>query len=86
MKDFYGVSDLLLCEDDCAPDARAHFESQLEHMGLPSIASFFASPDRRGDEMMSQYRLDDMVLEISGDDPYYKLYRLANSHKRRTHK
>lgn len=63
-------------EDDCDPDAREYFEKGLkEKIGI-SLSEFkengiLIEPD----ELTMQWYYQGYVLEYSGDDPYYRVYR-----------
>lgn len=65
----------LLQEDDCAPDAREYFFKDLENKFGLSYFDFHVSGEFQevDDGMTLQWKYGKYILEISADDPYYKL-------------
>lgn len=65
----------LLYEDDCAPDAREYFDKDMKekyNIGLHDFKMLgrYVEVDNG---MTLEWHLLGHVLEISADDPYYKL-------------
>ena len=66
--------EIVLQEDDCAPDARASFEHDFCRLsGGLDVGSFksLAQYEERDCGMTQSWLLGDLVLSISADDPFY---------------
>lgn len=77
------VKELLIQQDDCAPDSRLCFEHEMiERFGL-SIMVFKSLGLRyeRHEGITIGWRFEDFLLEISVEDPHYKLYQLKEKEK-----
>jgi hypothetical protein len=68
----------ILYEDDCAPDAREYFEKDLLKITHMNIREFIdtGSFEEKDNGMTLTWQNAEFILEYSGDDPYYRLYRL----------
>lgn len=71
-KDSVPKKQLLLQEDDAAPDARDYFLRELMDIYGLSLALF----QNRGVKTEFGYRLMDYQLEIFPDDQHYHLYKI----------
>lgn len=70
--------ELVLMEDDCAPDAREYFEKKLYDLLGWTIREFqdeAGPPTISDDELHMEWSVHNWVLSYDGDDPYYKLHR-----------
>ena len=77
----------LLCQDDCAPDSLESFEHDFPtKSGGLTLAEFteratredydgYGNPCDPFDSFTVEWRLGDLVLSVSADDPYYELAR-----------
>ena len=68
---------LVISQDDCAPDAREYFDNKMKSIVGYTIEGFKARASaviKKDDH--SEYVLNNYVLTISADDPFYKLYKL----------
>lgn len=65
---------LLLEEDDCAPDSLVYFEKYLKEKYNLTISDFINKGTRTG----TSYRLENMVLKMEPDSPFWKLYEISN--------
>ena len=68
--------ELLLAQDDCAPDSLEYFIKEMQEKFGLSIKDF--KEDGEEDlvnEILQEWRLGEYVLSFSGDDPYYRLER-----------
>jgi hypothetical protein len=70
---------LILSEDDSAPDARIYFSEHFKKETGTGLWTFMMLANRTDpNEMTIQYTLNEYQLEYSGDDPFYKLYELKD--------
>ncbi len=68
---------LLLCEDDCAPDAREYFEKEMKNKFNISFQDIMEKGTLiTSDELTMEWRFQDYVLSYSADDPFYQLNRI----------
>ena len=73
------MKELILMQDDCAPDAREYFEKDLVKITGMTIGEFqhqHGEPDME-DEMHMEWIHEDYVLSYDGDDPWYKLHKVV---------
>ena len=89
--DYYGYIDelnelvnkglnLLLMEDDCAPDRREYFDKGMLEITGMTYSQFIDHPStitmHVEDDMHAEWRNGYFVLSFDGDDPFYKLHRI----------
>jgi hypothetical protein len=68
------VKQLLLVEDECAPDALEYFDSQLFKLTGLTLQDFF----KNGERIEFGYSLCEYSLEYLSDEPYWRLYKKFN--------
>jgi hypothetical protein len=67
----------LFQQDDCAPDSMEYFEEQLvKEIGINSYKFKLDAKFKEADMTLS-WELNGYLLEYSGDDPFYILYKLG---------
>jgi len=66
----------LLEQDDCCPDSMQTFEEQFYTIVNKSITEFKMGAETKHTESDLVYENSGFKLEVSADDPYYKLYLL----------
>ena len=70
---------LLLQEDDCAPDAWESFAAKFPlHSGGMSVEKFkkLACREDFDDGFATYWRLGQLTLSVSADDPFYSLHQI----------
>ena len=70
---------LLLQQDDCAPDAWESFAAKFPlHSGGLSVEKFkkLACREDFGDGFAIYWRLGQLTLSVSVDDPFYSLHQI----------
>ena len=67
----------ILYEDDCAPDAREYFDIDMKKITGMTVTEFenAAVLTELDNGMIMQYAYGPFILEYSGDDPFYRLYK-----------
>lgn len=65
------VKQILLVEDECAPDAMEYFDSQLFKLTGLTLKDFF----KNGERIEFGYSLGEYSLEHLSDEPYWRLYK-----------
>lgn len=69
----------ILMEDDygCCPDAQNRFNNQLQENSLPSIQDFRSFGIELSTERGTQRRYKGFLLEYTGEDPYFKVFKIG---------
>lgn len=68
------MSEYLLREDDCAPDALEYFIKDMrQKFGLDFYEFTEKGIRTEPDELTMKWRYNGYVLSFHGDDPFYKL-------------
>lgn len=70
------MKNILLQEDDCAPDARASFIEEMKKKYNLIFGEFKEKGKHiEPDDMTMEWHYKNYVLSISADSPYYLLYK-----------
>ncbi len=71
----YGKGELVLQQDDCAPDSMEYFEKQFLEMFKTTFTQFKIQAKKTTQEMGADYDKDNIHIEWSCEDPFYKVYK-----------
>lgn len=71
------MAKLILMQDDCAPDSLEFFDKQMFDLLGMDIEMFKSISIKKTQPDYFKYIDGEYYLEISADDPFWKLYKTA---------
>lgn len=76
-----GNREILLVQDDCAPDAFETFESEFIKITGLKCSKFKVISEKKGfnNGYRTEWILNDYVLSIEAGDPWYVLEKIINN-------